>query len=117
MIINVGGREYEMRFGIAALDYLDKVYVTSAEGIEFSVGLSMFSSQVQMRNVTAMIHAIKAGTCTEPQRPSNKAIEEFIGSMDEEEMELFFLEVTDELKKQPLTRIATKKVLSAMSLA
>lgn len=117
MIITMEGREYELRFGIAALDYLDRIYTTSAEGIEFSVGLSMFASQIQMGNVTAIIHAIKAGTCTESHKPSNKVIEEFIGEMNEEEMDMFFLEVTEELKKQPLTRTATKKMLSAMGRA
>ena len=111
MKLKIGKLEYPIYLGIEAMKYLDSVYkiVDQNTGVEFGFGVGYLASNFKMFNILSLVHFIKAGTSTEQQKPSNKDIEEFIGTLDEEGLENLFLEATEELKKQPLTRLQMKK--------
>lgn len=117
MQIEIGRRLYTLTFGFDALDYLDKVYTQTEpqSGLEFGVGLRLFIPYLMMRNITALRHAIKAGTSTEMSKPSNFEIEEFIAKKLEDNTEVdFFDEIIDALKKQPLTKKRATEMVSAV---
>lgn len=118
MQIKIGDRYYNLTFGFDALDYLDSVYRQSAEGLTFGFGLNEFLTQISLRNITVIRHAIKAGTSTEKSRPSNADIERFAAEMltAEEEGESYE-ELLAALKKQPLTAQIAKRVLTAQEEA
>lgn len=111
MILKLGNRDYEIRFGIAALKFLDEVYKIEVQGVGFGYGLQSLITSLQMLNVLAIVNFIKAGTATEAQKPKDLDIENFIGNLTDEEFDNIFKEALEEIKKQPLTRATMKKFL------
>lgn len=116
MELKIGKKNYEINLGIAALKYLDDVYVfeDEASGFKFGLGVEMLTTNLAIGNTLALVHFIKAGTITERSKPSDKDIEEFFGSLSAEEFEKFVEDVKDELKKQPLTRMKANQVIKNM---
>ena len=112
MQLKLGKMEYQLYLGIDAMKYLDSVYkiVDSTTGFEFGFGVNALVANFEMLNILAMVHFIKAGTSTESKKPSNRDIEEFLGTLDEDGLENLFKEAKEELKKQPLTRLQMKKM-------
>ena len=111
MIININGKDYELAFGFDFLDYLNQHNSLTMEvkGQTLSSGLggaTMLASTLGSRMPSTLMTAIKAGTAHLSQKPSNKDIESYINGIadDDEAYELVFLEIEEELKKQPATR-------------
>lgn len=115
MNLKIGGKDYQIHFGFDAINYLDTVYKISVEGyLDFGIGLNGIIVALQQKNLMGLLHFIKAGTSTEPQKPSNKDIEEFIGSLDDKAFDGLFKEALEEIKKSPLTRVKAKEILKEM---
>lgn len=110
MQIKLGNRDYEVVIGLAALNYLDQIYPIQVNGFEIGLGLNKFYLDLKLKNITAIAKFIKAGTITEPQKPSNAEIEEFIGSMTEKQLNDFFKEIDEELGKFPVTKVKWKEL-------
>lgn len=111
MIINMNGKDYELAFGFDFLDYLNKnnSLTMDVNGQSMSSGLggaTMLASTLGSRMPSTLMTTIKAGTAHLSQKPSNKDIESYINGIadDDEAYELVFLEIEEELKKQPATR-------------
>lgn len=105
MVLKINGKEYEIRFGFAGIDYLDRVYYVESHGVKLGQGLGMLYTYLEMQHPMSLLHAIKAGTITEKQAPSVKEIEEFVEEIAETEgLEKLFKDLGNELKKQPLTK-------------
>ncbi len=111
MIINMNGKDYELAFGFDFLDYLNKnnSLTMDVNGQSMNSGLggaTMLASTLGSRMPSTLMTTIKAGTTHLAQKPSNKDIESYINGIsdDDEAYELVFLEIEEELKKQPATR-------------
>lgn len=107
----MNGKDYELAFGFDFLDYLNKnnSLTMDVNGQSMSSGLggaTMLASTLGSRMPSTLMSAIKAGTAHLSQKPSNKDIESYINGIadDDEAYELVFLEIEEELKKQPATR-------------
>lgn len=109
MNVKIGGREYELRFSLDAINYLDHVYTIDANGVKIGDGIQELTVYLNLRNPTALYHAIKAGTIREKQKPSNEEIETFLEEAGEngglEKLADDFLSL---LRRQPLTKAAVK---------
>ena len=112
MQFKIDDRTYDVYFGIAALKYLDEQYTFKDEdtGISLGLGVEILMASLSTKNVLAVVNFMKAGTVTERQKPSDRGIESFIGSMDAEEFNRFIQEAIDELKKQPLTHLKANRM-------
>lgn len=119
MQLKIGKKDYDINLGIRALKYLDDVYYYEEEqsGFRFGVGIELLTTGLSMGNILAVVNFIKAGTITERSKPSDEDIEEFIGSMTEDEFDSFLEEVKEELKKQPLTRTKARQILGDVEKA
>lgn len=117
MELKIGNRDYPIYLGIAAIDYLDNFddYRIEQNGMSFGFGVNMLYGNLEMGNVSSLVRFIKAGTCTEKQKPSNKAIEEFMAELDYEGLKALFEEAIDELKKQPMTRLSIARLEEAQT--
>ncbi|WP_100066061.1 tail assembly chaperone [Miniphocaeibacter massiliensis] len=105
MILNINGKDYEIRFGFAAIDYLDKQYFVEASGIKLGQGIGMAYTYLNAQSPVAILHVIRAGTITEKQQPSTADIEKFVEETAEKDgISKLFKELAAELKKQPLTK-------------
>lgn len=105
MQVKIGDTTYTIRIGLAALDYLDKVYTLNIDGMEFGFSLNKIYVDIRLQNIMAIVNFIKAGTITEAQKPSNVDIESFIGEMDLKGQQDFFEEMVEELGKSPVTKV------------
>lgn len=105
MILKINGKDYEIKFGFAAIDYLDRQYFIETSGMKLGQGVNMIYTHLNAENPLALLNAIKAGTITEKQQPSTNDIEIFAMEKGENnELKKLFKELADELKKQPLTK-------------
>ena len=105
MQVKIGDTTYTIRIGLAALNYLDKIYTINIEGMEFGFSLNKIYVDIRLQNIMAIVNFIKAGTITEAQKPSNVDIENFIGKMDLKGQQDFFKEMEEELGKSPVTKV------------
>lgn len=105
MQVKIGDTTYTIRIGLAALNYLDKIYTLNIEGMEFGFSLNKIYVDIRLQNIMAIANFIKAGTITEAQKPSNVEIENFIGKMDLKGQQDFFKEMEEELGKSPVTKV------------
>ena len=117
MQLNIGNKDYTIHLGIDALAYLDDKYNTiePTTGLKIGYGVTALNAYLEMANVLALVTFIKAGTSTEMSKPSNKDIEEYLGSLELEDLDKLFKEAQDELGKQPLTRLAIKRTEKAIA--
>lgn len=118
MVIKIGEKEFPITFGFAALEFLDKVYTIKTGVGDIGQGLNMLLMYLMDENPLAIRTAIKAGTETLKQKPSNEDIDDFITELAEKEkLDGLFKELLDELKKQPLTKKRARNVVRAIEKA
>ncbi|MHC3597925.1 tail assembly chaperone [Streptococcus suis] len=112
MILKIGGREYTLRFGLGFLREMNKLHSAELEGMKTGYGaMTLFNAGQALNDPMAFVDIIKAGTVTEPQKPSNEAIEAYLEELITNEIyDKTIKEVVDELKKSPLLKKAMNLV-------
>lgn len=117
MILIINGKEYPLRFGFAAIDYLDKIYYLEEAGVKLGQGIPLLVSNLVSENPLALFHAYRAGMITEKSQPSNAELEVYLeGLAEEDKLDELFKEVIDELKKSALTKKKTLAMVGAMGM-
>lgn len=112
MILNIGGREHTLRFGIGFLREMNKLHSVEMEGMKTGYGaMTMFNAGQALNDPLAFIDLIKAGTVTENQKPSNEAIEAYLEDLIvNEKYDETINAIVDELKASPLLKKAMNLV-------
>lgn len=112
MILNIGGKEYTLRFGIGFLREMNKLHSVEFDGMKTGYGaMTMFNAGQSLNDPLAFIDLIKAGTVTENQKPSNEAIEKFLEDLIiEEKYDQTIEEIMKGLKASPLLKKAMNLV-------
>ena len=108
MILNLGGKDYTLRFGIGFLREMNKLHSVEMEGMKTGYGaMTMLNAGRAMNDPLALIDLIKSATVTEAQKPSNDAIEEFLEDLIvNEKYDQTIEEIMQELKASPLLKKA-----------
>lgn len=111
MILKINEKEYTIRFGFGAIDYLDKQYAIESQGVKvLGQGIQQVYTYLGMESLISLYHAIRGGTITEKSQPSEEDIEIYASELAEKgELSKLFAELIDELKKQPLTKVTVAK--------
>lgn len=113
MIIKILDKEYELRFGLKALKYLDDIYFIENNGIKFGLGVFQVYDALSNKsdfNAIAIFNLIKAGLETSLIKPNDRQIEMYIEQcVTDDKADELVEELLDELKKQPLTRLKIEK--------
>lgn len=106
MVLKINGKEYLVRFGFKAIDYLDHQYTIETQGIKIlGQGIQQAYTYLYSESVIALYHVIRAATITEKTQPSAEEIEAYAEELAvKNELSKLFEELIDELKKQPLTK-------------
>ena len=117
MQLKIGEKEYPITLGFGALDYLDQVYsLEFAGGAKLGQGVTFAINYLNDENPLVLYHLIKAGTITERQKPANEDVEAFImDAGDKGTLDKLFKEFSDELKKQPLTKMKVLKIMKQIT--
>lgn len=113
MILKINGKEYTIRFGFAAIDYLDNKYYVETQGIKIlGQGVQQAYNYLNSESIVALYHTVKAATITEKSQPSTDEIEIYAEELaNKNELSKLFKDLAEELKKQPLTKGTVKKHL------
>ena len=108
MILNIGGKDYTLRFGIGFLREMNKLHSVEMEGMKTGYGaMTMFNAGRAMNDPLALVDLIKSATVTEAQKPSNDAIEKFLEDLIvNEKYDQTIEEIMNELKASPLLKKA-----------
>lgn len=118
MIVTIGKKDYSLSFGFDFINELDKFHFAEINGIKYGMGLTMLLTGLADENPTALRDLIKAGLSTEPQKPTNKEVEEFImelADQSEEGLNPVFESYLEEVKKQPLLKGKVQKFLKNLN--
>ena len=113
MILNIGNREYELKFGIKFIEAIDSLYTQEKSGIEFGLGIELVTVYLNAGRPTAILNVIKAGTAHLNSKPSNKDIEDFLeelASKDDESYEQLFTDLLESMEQAPFLKRALKQV-------
>lgn len=115
MVIKINEKEYGVCFGIGFLRELDEKYYYSKNGMKFGASLELKIPLVLAGDTVTLSDILYAGTCTEKSRPEQKDIDSFIDSI--EDLDSFFDEVIEELKKSNATRVQVTRIHEAIKAA
>lgn len=113
MLLEINGKEKELRFDIGFIRQLDELYKADANGLSFGMGLQMATIQLQSYNPTALSDVVR---CAVKGKPRLQEIDDAIYNYAEENRDLegLFEEVIEELGKSPVVK-ATLKRMKQMS--
>lgn len=105
MKLLIGGKEYELEFGLDFIAELDKRYTAKQEGLEFGVGVEMATSYLRMKNPTVLEILIKAATSTEKSKPASKDIKAYLEEQAaNDKLEDLFNQFEDEMTTAPFLK-------------
>lgn len=108
MILSINGRDFNLTFGIKFLKGLNKLHSAELEGMKTGYGaMTLISAGVAINDPLAFVNIIKAGTITEPQKPSDADIEAYLTDLiDKGEYKETINSIFDELKAVSLLKLA-----------
>ena len=101
MVIEINGKEYELKFGMKFLSELNKATDKNQAGMDIRIGVENATLALVSGDMLILPDLIKAGTATESNKPTNTQIEKYLDEADLDELAENFLE---ELKTQSATR-------------
>lgn len=111
MNLVIGGKEYQLEFGLRFIRELDIVYPQTMNGVTFGLGVDSVISYLNMENPVAIYEVIKAGTAHLKSKPSNDDIEKFIVDYAEKgNLDKLFKDVMGALENSPFLKQKIKKV-------
>lgn len=109
MIIEINGKERELKFGIGFVRKLDELYRAEVEGIEFGVGLAVAQLQLSQKNPAALSDVIH---CAIVRGSTTNAIDSFVEDYAEENegLDSLFEEVLDSMGKSYVVKSNLEKL-------
>jgi|SRR5690625_239594 len=113
MELTINGKDYELRFGIKAINTLDNLNKQSIEGLEFGVGVEMTNTKLSMGRPQGLVEAIKAGTSHLKSKPSTTDIEEYVEELAESDFEAYdklFNEIKEAMEQSPFLKKIMKNL-------
>lgn len=113
MELKIGGKEYELRFGIKFINELDNTYKQNMDGAEFGMGIEMLNAYLEMGRPTALYNAILAGTAHLKSKPSRNKVEEYLEELamqEDEAYEQLFDQMKEEIEQAPFLKRALKNM-------
>lgn len=115
MELEIGGKKYELRFGLSFINTVDGIYVQEhkGSGMGIGMGIEMIEMYMELGRPTALYNAIKAGTSHLNSKPSNYDIEAYLEDLaeqDNDEYEKLFDQLKEAMDQAPFLK-RTKKAL------
>lgn len=111
MNLVIGGKEYQLEFGLRFIRELDIAYTQKSNGVEFGFGVESAVTYLAMENPTVIYEIIKAGTAHLKSKPSNDDIEAFLVEHAENDtLEKLFEDVMEALEKSPFLKRKIKDI-------
>ena len=107
MNLTINNKDYELKFGIDFINYLDKKYYIEENGFKLGQGLTYTVIQIELANPLILLDLIAAGTVT-GSKPKVEDIKNFIEN--EADIEALMKDFLLALEETPITRYTMKKL-------
>lgn len=116
MVITIGEKDYELHFGWDFIETLNKLNGVVVEGMNMDTGgVTKLVGQLDLGDPIAARLAITAGTSTYANKPSKKAIGEYVVKLIEEDgFDDFLEQLHEKLETSPLTRVTLQRESKAL---
>lgn len=109
MILNIGGKDYKLHFGIDFIREIDKRYTIDNEGVKFGAGLQFGTLHLINKSIVVLADIILSATHTLKSIPSIVDIEDFLAN--HEDLDGLFNDFLEQLRTSPLTMKTVKPLL------
>lgn len=118
MKLKIGGKEYELAFGMGFINALDNIYTQNLQGMAFGTGVESLITYLNMENPTSLYNGIKAATSHLKSKPSNEDLEAYITELAEkDELGKLYDDFFNALEKAPLVRKKIQTIKENMNEA
>lgn len=106
MILEIGKKEYELKFGLRFIRELDKQYKVDYQGLKFGMGINLAFVGLNQYNPTALVDVISCALAHLNTPPKLNKIERSIEDYadDNDGLDSLFKEVTDEMGKSSVVK-------------
>lgn len=106
MLLEIEGKQLEVKFTLGAIAALDQAYKANVNGIEFGIGIQQVLAYLEQRNPLAVFNVLLA-----VQRDDAKigkfSLEKWLETQD---IEKLCVDLISEIKKQPLTKAMARSM-------
>lgn len=107
MIIEINGRERQLRFDLGFIRQLDKIFQAEAHDMKFPMGLVLADMQLQQNNAAALADVIR---CALHNKVSAESVDDAVYKYAEDDrLAELFEEVRSEMGKSPVVKSQLKK--------
>lgn len=107
MNIKIGGKDFDLHFGLDFISALDSKYYVRESGFKLGQGMTYAVAQIEMGNPTILVDLVQAATITEKNRPKIEDIKKYIEKENIEELMDNFL---SSFEKTPTTKFMMRKL-------
>lgn len=115
--IEIGGKVFDLSFGIDFIREMDKRYQIDAQGFPLGAGLQSAVIYLVQESPVVLEDIILSATNTLKSMPSKKAISEWIEEQSEANtLEQVYEDFLSTLKTAPMTKKKTNELLAAMEV-
>lgn len=108
MVIEIDGKDIELKFGLKFIHELDKEYFIVREGMKYGTGVQYIFSNLLMRNPL-----ILADIIVNASNVSKSKAEKFVEEC--EDIEALFDDFLERLETAPMTKLQIKAIKSSLA--
>lgn len=104
--------QYECHLGIGAMEKLDNKYKTQIAntGQSLGIAMAMIPAKYEASDPSLILDILSSADYTSPKKPTEKQLEAWINTKDEEELNQLFDEVYDFFSTAPVVRFRMKRM-------
>ena len=110
MKLTINNKEQNLTFGIGFLRELDKIAPVIIKDIALGMGLQMKIPELLAGNLATLSDIVYCATFTNPSRPTRLEVDTFIETLPEDELDLLFDLIYEELEKSTAGKRAIKAI-------
>ena len=108
MVIEIDGKDIELKFGLKFIHELDKEHFIVREGMKYGTGIQYVFSNLLMRNPLILVDII-TNASTVSKAKAERYVEEH------EDIEALFDDFLERLETAPMTKLQVKTIKEALA--
>ena len=113
MQLTINEKSQELVFGVEALEFLDNKYKMEQGGMELGMSIAYVLTNFATGNVSMLSDLIEAGTRVNKPKPTRKEINEYIVSLDLDDLEKLYDDIYENFTAQPVVALQMKRLNQA----
>ena len=111
MQLEINDKNYKFVFGIGFVRELNKLSGLTANGVSMGMGLQRNLPALAGYDPSVLVDVLVAANLTETPRIGTKALDDYLMSLEEKDLEKLFADTIAEIKESNATKLVAKKLL------